>query len=121
MDLIMAGRADHEGLAPFCCHEPGLCWLAVAGACEVAQPGDVVHLHLAAVLAQLAPVPQEPGNDLLAGVNLPARGAVGDDRGFLPFEGNAAEPCDQGFPVPLADTDGLEAGSGPCGVSMTAL
>ena len=29
MDLVVAGRADHEGLAPLCCHEPGPCWLAV--------------------------------------------------------------------------------------------
>jgi hypothetical protein len=35
----------------------------VAGTCEVGQPGGVVHLHLAAVLAQLARVPQEPGAD----------------------------------------------------------
>ena len=45
----------------------------------------------------------------LRGVGVPAGSAVGDDRGFLPFEGNAAEPCDQGLPVGLADADGLEA------------
>ena len=77
------------------------------------NPDDVVHLHLAAVLAQLAPVPQEPGDDLLAGVGVPAGSAVGDDRGFLSFEGNAAEPCDQGLLVALADADGLEAGARP--------
>jgi len=113
MDLVVAGRADHEGLAPFCCHEAGPCWLAVAGACEVGQPGDVVHLHLAAVLAQFARVPQEPGDDLLAGVDLPAGIAVGEDRGFAPFEGDAAEPCDQGFLVSVADADGFEAGARP--------
>ena len=113
MDLVVTGRADHEGLAPLCCHEPGPCWLASAGVCEVGEPGDVVHLHLAAVLAQFAPVPLEPGDDLLAGVGVPAGSAVDDDRGFLPFEGNAAEPCDQGLLVALADADGLEAGARP--------
>jgi hypothetical protein len=113
VDVVVARRADHEGFAPPFCHEPGPGWLAVSGACEVGEPGDVVHLHLAAVLAQLAPVPQEPGNDFLAGVNAPAGSAVGDDRGLLPFEGDAAEPCDQGFLVSLADADGLEAGARP--------
>jgi hypothetical protein len=64
MDLVVAGRANHEGFASLGCHEPGPRWLAVAGVCEVDQPGDVLHLHLAAVLAQLAPVPLEPGDDL---------------------------------------------------------
>ena len=85
----------------------------MAGTCEVGEPGDVVHLHLAAVLAQLARVPQEPGDDLLAGVNAPAGSAVDDDRGFLPFEGDAAEPSDQGLLVALADADGLEASAWP--------
>jgi len=71
----------------------------VAGTCEVGEPGDVVHLHRAAVLAQLARAPQEPGDDLLAGVDLPAGSAVGEDRGFAPFEGDASEPCDLGFVV----------------------
>ena len=106
MDLVVAGRADHEGLAALCCHEPGPCWLAGAGVCEVGEPGDVVHLHLAAVLAQFARVPQEPGDDLLAGVGLPDGDAIGEDRGLAPFEGDAAEPCDQGFLVPVADADG---------------
>ena len=109
MDLVVTGRADHEGLAPSFRHEPGPGWLAVAGICEVSEPGDVVHLHLAGVLAQFAPVSLEPGDDLLARIGVPAGSAVGDDRGFLPFEGNAAESCDQGFPVALADADGLEA------------
>ena len=82
----MAGRADHEGLAPSCRHESGPGWLAVAGVCEVGQFGDVVHLHLAAVLAQFARVPQEPGDDLLAWVTIPAGNAIGEDRGFAPFE-----------------------------------
>jgi hypothetical protein len=51
MDLVVARRADHEGLAPPFRHEPGPGWLAVAGAREVGELGDVVHLHLAAVLA----------------------------------------------------------------------
>ena len=37
----------------------------------------MLHLHLAAVLAQFARVPQEPGDDLLAGVSAPAGSAVG--------------------------------------------
>jgi hypothetical protein len=46
MDLVVAGRADHEGLAPPFRHEPGPCWLAGAGICEVS-----VH---AAILAAAA-------------------------------------------------------------------
>jgi len=42
-----------------------------------------------------------------------AGSAIDEDRGFLPFEGDAAEPCDQGFLVPVADADGLEAGARP--------
>ena len=121
MDLIVTGRADHEGLAPPFRHEPGPCWLAGAGICEVGEPGDVVHLHLVAVLAQFAPVPLEPGDDLFAGVRVPAGSAVGDDRVLAPFEGYAAEPCDQGFLVALADADGLEAGARPVRGPMAAL
>jgi hypothetical protein len=62
---------------------------------------------------QSARFPQEPGDDLLAGVGGPAGSAVGEDRGFVPFEEDAAEPCDQGFLVPVADADGLEAGARP--------
>jgi hypothetical protein len=51
VDLVVAGRADHEGLAPPFRHVPGPGWLAVTGVCEIGQPGDVVHLHLAALLA----------------------------------------------------------------------
>ena len=91
MDLVVTRRAGHEGLASPFRHEPGPCWLAGAGVCEVGEPGDVVHLHLAAALAQLAPVPLEPGNDLFAGVRIPAGSAIDDDRGLAPFDlGSAA-------------------------------
>src|ERR1700734_517512 len=40
MDLVVAGRADYEGLAPSFRHEPGPCWLAGAGICEVGEPGS---------------------------------------------------------------------------------
>jgi hypothetical protein len=61
----------------------------------------MMHLHLAAVLAQFARVPWEPGNDLLAGVSIPAGNAVGKDRVFLPCERDAAEPM---WPHLILDT-----------------
>ena len=66
-----------------------------ARGCEVGEFGDEVHLHLAAVVAELASVPQEPGDELFAGQGVPAGDTVFDDRCFTPCEGNASEPCDQ--------------------------
>jgi hypothetical protein len=59
--------------------------------CEVGQFRDVVHLHRAAGVAEFAPVPQESGDDLLAGQGVPAKGTVVDDRGPAPGEEDAAE------------------------------
>lgn len=117
----MAGRADHEGLASLCCHECDPCWLAGAGVCEVGEFGDVVHLHGAAVVAELASVPQEPGDELFAGQGIPAGEAVVDDRCFAPCEGNASEPCDQWFPVVSRRRTASKQVRSPCGVSILAL
>ena len=48
MDLVVAGRADHEGLAPPFRHEPGQCWLAVEGVPEAVhlRTGDCFLLPL---------------------------------------------------------------------------
>jgi len=50
------------------------------------------------------------------------RCTVGEDRIFLPFEWNAAEPCDQGF-IGLAAVDpGVQTFTRlPCGASMVVM
>jgi hypothetical protein len=61
--------------------------LAGAGIGERGEFGDVVDLHRAAGVAEFAPVPHEPGDDLFAGQEVPAGNAVVDDRGLAPGEG----------------------------------
>ena len=62
----MAGTADDEGLAPFPGHEGRPRWLARPGRAELGESGDVVDCHRGAVIAQLAPPPAEPANQLFA-------------------------------------------------------
>ena len=79
MDVIVAGGADDEGLAPHPCHEGGPRGLARPGLAEVLERGDLVDGHCGAVLAQLAPPLAEPLGQFLAGVAVPGRGGVMDD------------------------------------------
>ena len=60
VDDVMAGAADHQGLAPHPCHfrRPG--GLARAGFPEAGEFADLVHKHRARFRAQLAPPRQEP-------------------------------------------------------------
>jgi hypothetical protein len=121
MDLVVAGRADHEGLAALCCHECGPCWLAGAGVCEVGEPGDVVHLHLAAVLAQFAPVPLEPGNDLFAGVEVPAGARSTMTAVLRRLRGMPPNRATRGFWLPSRMRTASKQVRGPSGVSKVAL
>ena len=78
---------------------------------EVGQLADLVGFHLGPLAAPFAFAPQEPGDQLLA-ANGRGGQAVVDDRLALPFERDAAEPCDQRFPArPLLA--GLVTGTRP--------
>src|SRR6266568_9372941 len=114
----MAGGADDERLAPHACHQAGPSGLRRSRRAEVGQLADLVRLHRAVLLAPLAPAAQEPGDQFLAAGGGQGWQAVIEDRPFLPFERDAAEPCHQWFPArPLGA--GLEAHAGPCGVAVT--
>ena len=94
----MAGNAHDEGLAPHACHQAGPFGLGRSRFAEVGQLAGLVCLHRGALLAPLAPAFEEPGDQFLAAGG---RGwqAVVEDRFLLPFERDAAEPCDQWFPA----------------------
>src|SRR5437660_12793417 len=79
VDVVVAGTADDEGLAPFPGHEGRPRWLARPGLAELGESGDVVDCHRGAVIAQLAPPPAEPARQLLARGMDPARGRGSDD------------------------------------------
>ena len=68
VDGVVAGGADHEGLASLGRHERRPLRLAWPGLPKAGQLADLVHQHLARVAAQLAPPCQEPVDQLLAGV-----------------------------------------------------
>jgi hypothetical protein len=93
VDVLVACRADDEGLAPHSCHERGPRGLGRPGPAEVAERGDLVNGHRGAVLAQLAPPLAEPVDQLLAGIAGPGRGGVIDDRAPVLPEGDPAEAC----------------------------
>jgi hypothetical protein len=72
----------------------------------------MVDCHRGAVIAQLAPPPAEPVDQLLArGVDRD-RGGVSDDRAPVAFEDYPAKSCYQVL-LALALEAGLEAGPGP--------
>ncbi len=60
MDCVVAGSADHEGLASPSCHELNPRRLRASRFSEVGEPADLVDNHLGALLAQLAPSREEP-------------------------------------------------------------
>ena len=63
MDLVVAGRADHEGLSPPSGHElrPRGLWSSRAG--EIGELADLVNADLARLLAQFAAARTEPGEN----------------------------------------------------------
>ena len=92
VDVAVAGGADHEGFAPPVRHGLRPLGLERSGYAEVGELADVVDLHLAGLLADLAGIREEPGDELLVRIVNPDRLAVGDRRRFLPPEWYAAEP-----------------------------
>ena len=95
MDGVVAGAADHQGLAPLPGHDGHPRGLACSGFAEAGEVADLVHEHSARVPAQLAPSGKEPGDQFLARVGDPAGDAVSDDRVLVACEGYPAEPGDQ--------------------------
>ena len=83
-----------------------------SGLAEVGELSDVVDLHLAGLLADLADVREESCDEFLVRVVDPGRLTVGDRRRFLPVEWCFTEPCDQWLPA-LAFEACLEAGAQP--------
>ena len=83
---VVAGSADHEGLASPFRHELGPRWLWSSRLGEVGESADVVHVHLGLLLAELTAARPDPGDELLA----LAAGRAGDgeavdqDRHLLP-------------------------------------
>ena len=112
MDVVVAGRADHEGLASSSRHEvrPWRLWLPRSA--EVGELADVVDFDLAGVLAQLTSSCLEPLDQLGAADD--ARGwlAVGEDRFPLLFQGEATEGGGQRFLAGAFDNH-LQAGAWP--------
>ena len=106
----MADGADHEGLAVSSCHECRPRGLSGSVRREIGEFADVVDLRLSGLPAEFAPCLQESADQLFSGLRESAGGAVVDDRGFLPLEGDATEPCDQWF-LAVSLHGGLEAGA----------
>jgi hypothetical protein len=106
----MAAVAEHEGLATPVCHAGGPFGLPWPGWGEVGERADVVHLHLARLLADLAGGREKPCDELLVRIVHPDRLAVGDRRRSSPSERYATEPCDQWLPAVAFDAR-LEAGT----------
>jgi hypothetical protein len=76
VNVLMAGRADHQGLAPLTCHQLCPRRRSRTGLSEIGQLADLVHLHRIRPLAHLAPSPKEPANQLPTRVGDPARDAA---------------------------------------------
>ena len=111
VDVLVAGSADDERLAPHACHERGPRGLARPWLAEAGELGDVVYRHGRAVLAQLAPPFAEPVDQLPAGRGCRDRGGVTDDRAPVALEGYPAESRNQ-IRLALPPSPGLKAGPG---------
>ena len=76
MDVGVAVKADHKGLAAPFLHDRRPCGPArLTELAEVGEFPDVMHFHVPGALADLAPVRQEPGDQLL-GTGRPAMPAA---------------------------------------------
>jgi hypothetical protein len=91
----VAVAADHERLAAGLGHDLGPSGLQLAGPAEVGERTDMVNLNVIRSPADLASALEQPGDQLAVRVDRPGVPAVGEDRSFLPFERDTAEPCDQ--------------------------
>ena len=80
VDLVVAGGADDERLAPHFRHEGGPRGLARSRLPEFLEAGDLVDCHRGAGLAELAFPFAEPSDQLLAGIGCRGGRGVADDR-----------------------------------------
>jgi hypothetical protein len=108
VDHVVAGATDHQGLAPPPGHQLDPFRLWPSRSVKVCESADVVHRDAVRVRADLAPIRQEPGDQLFVADDSRDQGPVGDDRVLLPSQWNAAEPCDQWLPATAFDP-GFEA------------
>jgi len=94
VDDVAAAGADHEGLAAPLGHQlrPRGLWLSRLR--EVGELADLVDLSPARMFAYLAPPCEEPVDQLPARVGGQNWDAVVEDRGLVPLEWDATEPCD---------------------------
>lgn len=117
VDEIMAGRADHEGLASLTCHELYPLGLVRPRVAEIGQAAELVYVHRVRVLAELAPPAAEPTEQLLARVGDLGRGSIGEDRAGLALEWDSTEPRYQRLPVVATVKVGFETRTQPmwCG------
>jgi hypothetical protein len=95
MDGVMAGTADHQGLAPHPRHECRPFGPAGAGLAEVRETADLMNTHCRAFITEFAAPAEEPGDQLLAWVGDCSWPAVVEDRVLVPCEGYPVEPGDQ--------------------------
>ena len=119
---VVAGSADHEGLASPLGHElrPRGLWPSRLG--EVGELADLVHLHLGpcARTARSGPRRSRWISSLLRRVRRGGE-AVDEDRLLLPFERDPAEPWRPAASCPARSTLASKQVRGPCGVAMVAL
>jgi hypothetical protein len=66
VDYVVAGSADHEGLASPFRHQLSPRWLWSSRLDEVDESADVVHVHLGLLLAELTAASPDPDDKLLA-------------------------------------------------------
>ena len=112
VDGLVAGGADHEGLALRSGHElrPRGLWPSRPG--EVGELADLVDLHLGRVCSQSS---HRPARSRVISSLRRVAGTGGrsvEDRFLLPSERDTTEPGDQWFPARPFD-GGLEAGARP--------
>ena len=116
----MAGAADHQGLAPSPCHFRRPRWLRPSRPVEVGEPAHVMHRDAVGTLADLAPVRQKPGDQLLVADDAGHQDTIGDDGVLLPSQWNTTEPCVTSGFLPLRSIVASKHLRGPCGVVMVA-
>ena len=118
VDGVVAGLADDKGLPPPLCQmfRPRGSWLPQLA--EVGELADLVHVHLARVPADLAPVRQEPG-DLWR--MMPGTGArLEMTASCCLLSGMPPNHATSGFPPPRSILASRHL-PGPCGVAIVAL
>ena len=116
----MAGGADHKGFASPVRHCLGPLGLERSGYAEVGQLANVVDLHVVRLLAYLARIREESGDELLLRIVDPDRLTVSDRRDFCRWSGIPPNRATSGC-LPLRSTRASKQVRSPCGVWILAL